>query len=132
MSAPQLLTGWHSGKWPGGTYGLRFGKLRETLIEGTPKTINLQLEGKESFTVKLTDGFWKDCPEVRHPEIGPWMNAWGVKVPWPKGNPPAFYVEKLGLNRFAVSGPTNPAGRIRPGFGGPDAIVKMEQKMVRF
>jgi len=97
------VTAWHSGKWPGGTFGLRFGQLRHELIDGKPSTIALRLEGTPSFDARLTNGFWKDCPEVRNRLIGEWISAQGLKLPWPIGKPPRFAISKIGPNRFAVA-----------------------------
>jgi len=105
MNAEPQLSGWHggySGKKVGGTYGLRFGTLRHTLVEGRPATLELRLEGGESFAAKLTDGFWRHCPEVRHRAIRDWMIAQGISMPWPLGNSPRFPVERIGKNIFHV------------------------------
>ena len=102
MSTRQFLTGWHSGDWPGGTYGLRFGALRESLVEPGSSYIKIQLEGESAFQAALTGGFWKDCPEIRDPLIRDWMMKQKVSVPWPKGFPPRFPLECLGPNYFHV------------------------------
>lgn len=102
MSELNYLTGWHSGKWPGGTYGLRFGQLRDILIEGRPVTIKIRLEGEAPFQAVLTRGFWNQCPEVRSPLIRDWILKQPVRRPWPKGLPPYFPVDRVGRNDFRV------------------------------
>lgn len=102
MSAPQVLTGWHSGKWPGGTFGLRFGKLRETLIEGRPASITLKLDGEPPFEASLKPAFWRDCPEVRSPHIRRWVKTQKIALPWTLGDPPRFAVEIVGKNSFRI------------------------------
>jgi hypothetical protein len=109
MQNHDFVSGWRSAsskKTTGVVYGLRFGRLREVLIEGRPSIIQLDLVGHKRIAAGLSKGFWKQCPEVRHPNIGPWMVKQGVSFPWPLGCPPRFRVERVGINIFRISVPT--------------------------
>jgi hypothetical protein len=105
MNYGYYLTGWRGGysqRSKGGTYGLRFGRLRKVLIEGKPDYLELHLTGRGDVRVIVTAGFWNRCPEVRHREIGAWIMGQGIKMPWPSGKPPRFPIERVGRNSFRV------------------------------
>jgi hypothetical protein len=97
MTKTHFLSAWHSGKATspsGGTFGLRFGVLRDVLITGQPAQIELHLEGEAPFLANVTPGFWNNCPEIRAPEIRTWMKKQGHTFPWADGKPPRFAVTK--------------------------------------
>lgn len=91
-----VLSAWNSGT----TYGLRFG-VYQTLIDG--KAITLKLEGGPTIELKVTDAFWRKCPEFRHPEIREWFKRQGLRLPWPSGKPYKFPFTRVRRDVFHVS-----------------------------
>ncbi|OBQ46062.1 hypothetical protein [Halodesulfovibrio spirochaetisodalis] len=74
------------------TYGIRSPEFRDKLRErsGVVGSIAVLLNGIEpSFSVKLTGGFWRNCPELKDVRIREWLASLGFLV-WKKGSPPKF------------------------------------------
>lgn len=84
-------------------YGLRFGIEGRTYIEGKPEHIRIKLAGLAPIDVRLSEGFWKKCPEVRHPLIGDWFRKQGLALPWRAGCPYRFLVVKDGRHSFSIT-----------------------------
>ncbi len=90
------LSAWNAGS----TYGLRFG-VHRSLVDA--RTVTLELEGGPTITVEVTDAFWRNCPEVRAPEIRDWFKRQRLRLPWPSGEPYKFSFTKVANNIFRVS-----------------------------
>jgi hypothetical protein len=90
------VTAWKGGvgEWSSATYGVRIGKgNRDKFFSDTWHTVILRLEGARApVEVKITSGFWRNCPELRSKEIGHWFQKNGL-VPWTKSHPPAMTLE---------------------------------------
>jgi hypothetical protein len=84
------------------TYGLRVGKFRDEMFHPSWKEVVFQLENEAPFTAKLTGGFWKKCPEIRHPKIRDWLRHKNL-LDWPIGQPPRFTMTHIAENSFRVS-----------------------------
>lgn len=84
-------------------FGLRLGvPLRNAWVDRGASTVELQLEGGPTLTIELRAAFWNKCPEFKHAEIGPWLQAQKIAIPWPLGNPPTFVMERISGTRFLV------------------------------
>lgn len=97
--------------WSGGnnTYGIRIGKPnRDAYFSRDWTEIVLHLDGRE-YRIPLTDGFWKQCPEIRSPVIRDWFLKCGLLDEWPKGKPPTFEMVSLGRNNFCLVSPPPPS-----------------------
>jgi hypothetical protein len=95
--------GWSGGYRNSPVYGIAFSKAdRDRNFDRGWRSIVLELgDDRSVIEVQLTDAFWKDCPELRHPEIRQWFTRLSA-APWPAGSPPSFGVSHLEENRFAV------------------------------
>ncbi len=86
-------------------FGLRLGfPLRNAWLEQNASTIELELEGGPKLTIELRAAFWNKCPEFKHAEIGEWLKAQMITLPWPLGNPLNFVMERVSGTRFALGG----------------------------
>ena len=84
-------------------FGLRLGfPLRNAWVDRNASTIELELDGGPTITIELRAAFWNKCPEFKHAEIGPWLQAQKIAIPWPLGNPPTFVMERISGTRFRV------------------------------
>ena len=101
------VSAWNSGRHleNGKGYGIRLGKYRDQMVDRSHETVELELVGGHTtynITVKLTAGFWKRCPELRHPKIGKWFGELGLQR-WPKRKPHKFTMSSLDKRRFRVT-----------------------------
>lgn len=85
-------------------FGLRLGGgLRDAWLNPGATLVELHLEGMEEVLhIKLEPAFWKHCPEFKHESIGGWIAGQGLLVPWPKGKPYQFRIERLDGASFRV------------------------------
>ena len=98
MEAPVQTRAWTNGS---GTYGLRVGaRNRDRFFKREWEEALLEIDG-ETHRVRITGGFWKDCPELRAPIIRDWLREHRT-LKWPKGQPPTVELIPLGENRFRV------------------------------
>lgn len=74
------------------------------MIDRSLKTVVLELVGGATIDVEMTPGFWKNCPELRHTEIGRWFGQLGLQE-WQKGKPHRFTMSALAPGRFRVTYP---------------------------
>ena len=88
-----VLTG-----WKGGTFGFRVSKQDQELFRKLSK-VKLELpnprEESSQIEIKLSQSFWRECPELRSKQIGGWMFKRG-NWPWPKGKPPRYKAKMKG------------------------------------
>lgn len=87
--------------WNNGTttYGIFIGKPNREHFKTDWKEIELELDGR-AHSIRLTNGFWKDCPEIRSPVIRDWLNQHGL-LEW-KDAPPKLTLIPLTGNRFRL------------------------------
>lgn len=106
INANCLVTAWNCGTHlkNGRGYGIRLGTHRDQMIDRSWKTVVLELVGGATIEVEITSGFWKKCPELRHPEIGRWFGQLGLQD-WQKGHPHQFTMSALTTGRFRVTYP---------------------------
>jgi hypothetical protein len=100
------VTAWNCGTHlkNGRGYGIRLGTHRDRMMDRSWKTVVLELVGGATFEVEITSGFWKKCPELRHPEIVRWFGQLGLHD-WQKGRPHRFTMSALTPGRFCVTYP---------------------------
>ena len=92
-------TGWTNGQ---GTYGIRVGiPNRKRYFDPRWTTIELEIDG-QWHVCQLTPGFWRRCPEIRHPAIRAWLQRKGL-IPWLAGQPPEVELTPIHENRFGLS-----------------------------
>lgn len=90
---------WHNGS---GTYGISVGKAnRDRYFDRGWETIEVEIEG-EAHKLPISDGFWRNCPEIRAPVIRDWLRHHHT-LDWPKHHPPRFELIPLGGNRFRLA-----------------------------
>lgn len=95
------VSGWKSGR-SGGTFGLRIRKRdRDEFFNKTWRFASIDFDC-DHVDIKITDGFWGDCPELRDPFVKVFLEKKGL-VPWPKGHPPKMELTPFGGNRFRIS-----------------------------
>ena len=95
------------------TYGVRVGrKNREQFFGNDWTKLEVELDGSfHSF--RLTDGFWKKCPEFRDRRENPVIQEWlrqhksinsvpGQKPPWIRHHPPRMFLVPLGGKQFRL------------------------------
>lgn len=105
MSTEWQVSSWNCGTYleSGRGYGLRLGVHRDVIDRAWDK-VTLELDGGATFEVTILPGFWKKCPELRHPEIGLWLVKLGLQR-WPLGNPHRFSMSAVSPRHFRVSYP---------------------------
>jgi hypothetical protein len=93
---------WSNGR---GVYGIRVGaQNRAKFFDASWAEIEVELES-EVHRFRLTDGFWRDCPEFRDrgaPILREWLRTHRT-LNWPKGDPPAIELIPLAGNRFRLA-----------------------------
>jgi hypothetical protein len=98
-------TGWNNGSHhPNGSgYGLRISNAdRDRFFNPGWREVRLKLEADRVVIVPIAPSFWRGCTELRSRYIGHWLIRRGL-APWPEGKPPAFTLERVEANHFAVS-----------------------------
>ncbi|AXR00473.1 hypothetical protein [Pseudoalteromonas piscicida] len=105
MSKPALIfetTVWASGKKnlaTGSGYGINIPmKYRKEIFKRNWKSIILTLSSN-TIEVKVTDGFWNKCNEVRDKRIGLWLIENKVHI-WKKGFPTKLSMKYMGNRDF--------------------------------
>jgi hypothetical protein len=95
------LSSWNDGKQNlnGNGYGIRVGKKGREFFNENISEIKLSIENSEFIKVKLSSGFWKNCPEFRDKRIGEWLISNNL-APWEKGKTPKFNLTILDNNEF--------------------------------
>ena len=83
------------------TYGLRIGthNQKEFFCPGWDKIV-VEIVG-QPHCIKLTNAFWKGCPEIQDPVLRKWL-ARHCSLAWPKGIPPHAELLPLGGNQFRL------------------------------
>lgn len=77
-----------------GVYGIRSRGFRDYLKRhyGEVESVYVSFDKPEfNCTVKLTDGYWRFCPELKDKKIKSYLESLGL-LTWEKGNPPKFDV----------------------------------------
>lgn len=93
------VSAWHNGS---GTYGIRVGKAnRDRFFESGWNSIEVEIEG-DVHQFPLSDGFWRNCPEIRDPIIRDWLRQ-HFGLDWTKFHPPRFELIPQGGNRFRLT-----------------------------
>ena len=107
MNKPELMfetTVWASGKRndnTGSGYGINIPlKCIKEIFNESWKTIFLTL-GSDTVEVKVTDGFWNKCNEVRDKRIGLWLVKNNIHI-WKKGTPTKLALKYTGNRHFQV------------------------------
>lgn len=89
---------WSNG---GGTYGIRIGaKNRADFFNSSWTEVSLEIDG-ETHVAALTPGFWRACPEVRHPAIRAWLGRHAL-LTWPRNHPPEAELVPVRRNVFRL------------------------------
>ena len=86
-------------------FGLKLGcPLRDRWVSSDAQFVRLNLEGlPQTLEVRLRGGFWNKCAEFMHEEIHDWILSQGLAIPWPKGKPHHFQMERISGTEFRVS-----------------------------
>ena len=98
------VTAWKNGRFanPSSTYGIRIGAgNRDQYFRPEWKFIIIEIEDDSVVEPPLTDGFWRTCPEVRHPAFRDWFTSKRL-IPWPAGHPPIFELKLVRERRFRL------------------------------
>ncbi|MFD0990758.1 hypothetical protein ACFQ1R_11670 [Mariniflexile jejuense] len=97
------VSSWNDGKQnPNGNgYGIRVGKKGRDYFKKDMSEIKLSIEKSKFFEIKLSLGFWRNCPEFRDKRIGEWLILNNL-APWKKGKNPKFNLTVLGNNEFLL------------------------------
>lgn len=93
-----IVTAWNNGLH---VYGIALSIAnRNRVFSREWSEVFLLLEDEQNLIcVKLTRGFWNQCPELRSVEIGYWMIKHKY-APWQNGLPPKFVLIKQKDNIF--------------------------------
>ena len=99
------VSGWTNSKSnnrKAGTLGVRVGRANaEQYFDKRWPIVYIEMDSTV-VPVKITAGFWSNCPELRSAAIGDWMSGKGM-VPWRKGDPPRLMLVPVVGNRFRLS-----------------------------
>jgi len=87
--------------WRGGTYGIRISMQDRGIFKREWREVILLLDGKRRVRVRISDSFWRRCPELRSKHIGEWLREKGL-IPWPKGSPPKLILRHREDNIFEL------------------------------
>jgi len=97
---------WNNGHFTstGTGYGLSINAgERDRWFRRTWPSVILDLpNGRTGIRVRLSNYFWRNCPELRSAEVGRWLIGIDHQR-WPRGKPPAFTLIQVRGNHFAVS-----------------------------
>ncbi|WP_299064302.1 hypothetical protein [uncultured Polaribacter sp.] len=95
------VSSWNDGKHNqnGNGYGIRVGKKGREFFNKNISEIKLSIEKTEFIKVRLSSGFWRNCPEFRDKRIGEWLISNNF-APWKKGKTPKFNLTILDNNEF--------------------------------
>jgi hypothetical protein len=99
------VTAWKGGRFenPSIAYGIRIGERnRDRHFRREWTTVTVEIDGGSTTEVELSGGFWRACPEIRHPAFRAWLSASDL-IPWPAGRPPVFKLIPVSGNRFRLS-----------------------------
>jgi len=95
---------WKSGTFekPSTAYGIRIGKEnRQRYFQQGWTSITIEIEDGAVIEALLTPGFWRECPEVRHPAFLDWFNSNDL-IRWFAGRPPIFELKPVSEKRFKL------------------------------
>lgn len=98
------VTAWKNGSFsnPRVSYGIRVGvENRNRHFQRQWRSVVIQTDDGLSEDVRVSDGFWKKCPELRHNFLTGWFKRRGL-VPWPERRPPEFDLNVIAGNRFLL------------------------------
>jgi hypothetical protein len=62
--------------------------------------ILIEIDGATA-NVELTEGFWRECSEIRHPAIKEFVKRRGLAV-WPRGKPPVLALQPVSSGTFKL------------------------------
>lgn len=92
-----LVSAWNNGNHhsSGAGCGIRFRRGDLETLFPEPGSIRLRIgeKGAEECTIRLSNSFWKGCPEIRDKRIGLWLINSGLGC-WEKGRPPKLVFER--------------------------------------
>ena len=104
-----IVTAWKNGA--GHARGLMYGVKvtvnkkvddRARYFNGAMKSVKLELQGWSApIEADVTKSSWKDCSELRHADIGRWLDEDRL-IPWKKDNPPKLLLEPVTGNSFSL------------------------------
>ena len=101
------VTAWKNAKHASGTiYGFRVSRAdREKYFSKDWTCVSIELPDDSIAQVKITDGFWRKCTELRSPDIREWLYQ-TENAPWEYGDTPKFEMRPAGKpkesNRFKI------------------------------
>jgi hypothetical protein len=96
---------WNNGRHhqSGAGYGLKVSaEDRDRYFERAWSEIVLDIPGRGSTTVPVSESFWRECTELRTAELGRWLRDAG-RAPWPRGEPPTVRLEHVAGNQFQIT-----------------------------
>ena len=99
------VSGWKNGRFDNPTveYCIRIGvQNRDAYFRSEWRSVEIQFANGHSVDVPISDGFWKECPELRHPAFGEWFQA-GRLIPWPHGSPTTIELIPVGPRRLRLN-----------------------------
>ena len=85
-------------------FGLKLGcPLRDRWVDRNARLVHLTLDGFPGpLEVRLRGGFWNQCAEFMHERIHDWIVDQGLPIPWPRGRPHQFRIERICGTQFLV------------------------------
>lgn len=98
------VSGWKSGSFGDqhNTFGIRIGfNNRDKYFQRDWQTVTIELQSGPIIQVPIKDGFWNDCPELRHTAIGEWLQFQRL-IPWPHRRPPMLALTPLTGQTFRL------------------------------
>lgn len=85
----------------GSGLGIREGIRDRYHFDGLDNPITIKLD-EQTVEVNLTSGFWRACPEIRHPAIGMWLVKNNLHI-WEKGKPHQLNLLPIDAGTFELS-----------------------------
>ena len=90
-----IVKGWNNGN-PNDKSGVGYGIIltktdRDEYFKQSWASITLDLDGLDSFQVKLSKSFWKNCIELRSSKVGKWLLNKGL-APWNEEPPSNTFI----------------------------------------
>jgi hypothetical protein len=98
------VTAWSNGTptRSGAGYGLRVAPLdRDRYFLREWASVDLELTGSDTTTVRLPASFWNRCTELHSAAVGRWITHRRL-APWPAGSPTRLTLIPLAPARFRL------------------------------